>query len=90
MSDVQLRTKAWFGDEPLSINFPPAWNIVEVGPQDAPALSATAMREKLNVPIGSPPLREIAKGKTKCVIIVDSCGRPPPVDYRRDPSSWIK
>ena len=28
MSDVQLRTKAWFGDEPLSINFPPAWNIV--------------------------------------------------------------
>ena len=78
MSDVQLRTKAWFGDEPLSINFPPAWNIVEVGPQDAPALSATAMREKLNVPIGSPPLREIAKGKTKCVIIVDDLTRPTP------------
>lgn len=78
MSDVHLRTKAWFGDEPLPINFPPAWNIVEVGPQDAPALSATAMREKLNQPIGTSPLREIAKGKTKCVIIVDDLTRPTP------------
>lgn len=22
MTDLQLRTKAWFGDEPLSISFP--------------------------------------------------------------------
>ena len=78
MSDVQLRTKAWFGDEPLSISFPPAWKIVEVGPRDAPALSDTAMREKLNQPIGCPPLREIAKGKTRCVIIVDDLTRPTP------------
>lgn len=78
MSDVRLRTKAWFGDEPLSISFPPAWKTVEVGPQNAPALSDMAMREKLNQPIGSPPLREIAKGKTKCVIIVDDLTRPTP------------
>lgn len=78
MSDVELRTKAWFGDEPLSISFPPAWKIVEVGPQDTPALSDTAMREKLHQPIGSPPLREIAKGKTTCVIIVDDLTRPTP------------
>lgn len=78
MSDVQLRTKAWFGDEPLPISFPPAWKIVEVGPQDAPALSATAMRERLNRPIGSQPLREIAKGKTRAVIIVDDLTRPTP------------
>ena len=78
MSDVQLRTKAWFGDESLSINFPPAWKIVEVGPQDAPALNTTAMREKLNRPIGSRPLREIAQGKTKAVIIVDDLTRPTP------------
>ncbi len=78
MSDVELRTKAWFGDEPLAISFPPAWKIVEVGPHDAPALSSTAMREKLNQPIGSPPLREIAKGKSTCVIIVDDLTRPTP------------
>lgn len=78
MSDLHLRTKAWFGDEPLSINFPPAWKIVEVGPQDAPALSVTAMREQLQQPIGSPPLRQIAMGKTKCVIIVDDLTRPTP------------
>lgn len=78
MKDLHLRTKAWYGDEPLSINFPPAWKIVEVGPQDAPALSVTAMRKQLHQPIGSPPLREIAKGKTKCVIIVDDLTRPTP------------
>lgn len=78
MSDLQLRTKAWFGDEPLSIDFPSGWKIVEVGPQDAPALSATAMRDRLRHPTGSPPLREIAKGKTRCVIIVDDLTRPTP------------
>lgn len=78
MSDVQLRTKAWFGDEPLSISFPPAWKIVEVGPRDSPALSAEAMREQLARPIGSPPLRDLAKGKTKAVILVDDLTRPTP------------
>lgn len=78
MTDVQLRTKAWFGDEPLSISFPPAWKIVEVGPRDSPALSAEAMREQLVRPIGSPPLRDLAKGKTKAVILVDDLTRPTP------------
>lgn len=78
MSDVQLRTKAWFGDEPLSISFPPAWKIVEVGPRDSPALSAEVMREQLVRPIGSPPLRDLAKGKTKAVILVDDLTRPTP------------
>lgn len=36
------------------------------------------MREKLNRPIGSLPLREIAKGKTRAVIIVDDLTRPTP------------
>ena len=78
MSQVQLRTKAWFGDEPLIIDFPPSWKIVEIGPADMPALSAEAMRQTLRRPIGSPALTELAKGKTKAVIIVDDLTRPTP------------
>lgn len=78
MSEVLLRTKAWFGDETLAIDFPPSWNIVEVGPQDQPALTVEAMREALSRPIGTPRLSELAKRKTKAVIIVDDLTRPTP------------
>ncbi|MCC2640827.1 MAG: hypothetical protein K0S45_1240 [Nitrospira sp.] len=78
MSKLHLRTKAWFGDETLAIDFPPSWRIVEVGPQERPALTADAMREKLSRPIGAPRLSEIAKAKTKAVIVVDDLTRPTP------------
>jgi nickel-dependent lactate racemase len=78
MSRFQLLTKAWFGDEPLTIDFPPSWTITEIGPQEQPTLSAEAMREALRQPIGTPRLMEIAKGKTKAVILVDDLTRPTP------------
>jgi nickel-dependent lactate racemase len=78
MSEVLLRTRAWFGDETLRIDFPSSWNIVEVGPQDQPALTVEAMREVLSRPIGTPRLSELAKRKTKAVIVVDDLTRPTP------------
>lgn len=78
MSEVLLRTKAWFGDETLAIDFPPSWNIVEVGPQDQRALTTDAMREALSRPIGTPRLSELAARKTKAVIVVDDLTRPTP------------
>lgn len=78
MSVVQLRSKAWFGDEALALDFPSSWKIVEVGPRDSPVLTAAAMREMLSHPSGGPPLFEIAKAKTRAVIIVDDLTRPTP------------
>jgi nickel-dependent lactate racemase len=78
MSELHLHTKAWFGDEALTIDFPPSWRIVEIGPQDQPELTADAMREKLSRPIGTPRLSEIAKTKTKAVIVIDDLTRPTP------------
>ncbi|MEP7151824.1 MAG: lactate racemase domain-containing protein [Nitrospira sp.] len=78
MSDVSLRTKAWFGDDTLAIDFPPSWKVVEVGPSDKPALTLHAMQEALSRPIGTPRLSAIAKGKTKAVIVVDDLTRPTP------------
>ncbi len=78
MSDVYLRTKAWFGDETLAIDFPPSWKVIEVGPPDSPALTAQVMRDTLSRPIGTQRLSEIARGKTKAAIVVDDLTRPTP------------
>lgn len=78
MSQLQLRTKAWFGDEVLSVDLPASWKVVEVGPQDKPALTTDAMREVLSRPIGTSRLSEIARGKTRAVILVDDLTRPTP------------
>lgn len=78
MSVVQLRSKAWFGDDALMLDFPSSWKVVEVGPQDSPVLTAAAMRAILSHPIGTPPLFEMATGKNRAVIIVDDLTRPTP------------
>jgi nickel-dependent lactate racemase len=78
MNHVSLRTKAWYGDDILAIDFPPSWKVVEVGPADTPALTLQAMQEALSCPIGTPRLSTIAKGKTKAVIVVDDLTRPTP------------
>ena len=78
MNHVSLRTKAWYGDDILAIDFPSSWKVVEVGPADTPALTLQAMQEALSRPIGTPRLSTIAKGKTKAVIVVDDLTRPTP------------
>ena len=78
MTRMQLRTKAWFGDEDLTIDFPASWKLVEIGPRDEPALTVEAMRECLSRPIGTRRLSEIARGKRNAVIMVDDLTRPTP------------
>ena len=78
MSELLLRTKAWFGDETLAIDFPPSWKVVEAGPPDSPAMTAHAMKDILSRPIGARRLSEIAKDKTKAIIVVDDLSRPTP------------
>ncbi len=78
MSQIQLCTRAWFGDETLPMDLPASWKVVEVGPQDQPALTTASMRETLSRPIGTPRLSKIARGKTRAVILVDDLTRPTP------------
>ena len=78
MSELLLRTQAWFGDETLAIDFPPSWKVVEAGPPDSPAMTAHPMKDILSRPIGARRLSEIAKDKTKAIIVVDDLSRPTP------------
>ncbi len=78
MPSIELRMKAWFGDEPLALTFPDAWRVADLGPADEPGLTAEEIRDRLARPIGTVPLRQLAKGKRRAAIVVDDLTRPTP------------
>jgi nickel-dependent lactate racemase len=68
----------WYGDEPISLDFPDSWIINEqkMAGHDAKMLSSNEILTKLGNPIGAPSLSKLAEGKKKCVIIFDDMTRP--------------
>jgi nickel-dependent lactate racemase len=68
----------WYGDEPISLDFPDNWTIHEqkMAGHDAKMLSSNEILNKLRSPIGAPSLSKLAEGKEKCVIIFDDMTRP--------------
>ena len=79
MQEVHLRTGVWYDDRPLTLTFPDAWDVVTFWPDTPPPLSDEEILTRINSPIGPRPLRELAKGITRPVIIVDDLARPTPV-----------
>ena len=60
---------------------PRAWNVIGVlEPSFLPPVTDpdAAVREALSSPIGSPPLREVARGAHKVVVLIDDLSRPTP------------
>ncbi|MFO0769160.1 MAG: lactate racemase domain-containing protein [Nitrospiraceae bacterium] len=78
MPSIELRMKAWFGDEPLNLTFPDSWRVVDLGPPDEPGLTQEQMRDRFTRPIGAAPLWQSAKGKRRVAIVVDDLTRPTP------------
>jgi nickel-dependent lactate racemase len=78
MIAIHLRTKAWFGDDDLTIDFPDSWQVFETAPQDRPALTDDQMRGLLAEPIGTRPLAALAKTRLSAAIVTDDLTRPTP------------
>ena len=76
---AKMQSKAWYGDERITLRFPEGWEVNTVTPQDAPKLTATEIEEALSLPIGTPRISEIAAGRKNAVIVVDDLSRPTPV-----------
>jgi nickel-dependent lactate racemase len=74
----QLRTGAWYGDEPLQLEFPSRWRVTTHWPNTPPPLTDGRIRQSLESPTGQPPLRELLKGKLRPLILVDDVNRPTP------------
>ncbi len=78
MHEVNIPWAAWFGDYPLTLNFPEHWDVHVCAMRDAPGLSAEEMRAALQNTIATPPLREMLQGCKTVAIAVDDLSRPTP------------
>lgn len=75
---VTIPSSAFYADEELPLHFPPGWRVEVVGPQDAPPLSNLEIDAAFRQPIGTPPIRELAKGRRSAAVVVDDLSRPTP------------
>ena len=77
---VVIPTHEHFGDIDERLDFPGSWelNVIEMAGHNAPVLSPEEIEQRLQKPIGSRPLREIAAGKKMAVITFDDLTRPTP------------
>jgi nickel-dependent lactate racemase len=78
---LTIRTHEHFGDIEEQITFPSDWelHVQHMKGHGRPGLSVAEIRKKLDNPIGTPPLREIAAGKKTAVITFDDLTRPTPI-----------
>ena len=73
-----VHSRAWYGDEALTLNFPKGWEVEVLGPKDAPGLSDADIERAFAEPTGTPRISELARGKKSAAIVVDDLSRPTP------------
>lgn len=78
---VKLPQMRWYGDIQTEITIPEDWEAEVVGTKgdELPAMTYHQMQEKVNKPVGSKTLRELAVGKHKAAIIFDDITRGTPI-----------
>jgi nickel-dependent lactate racemase len=73
----------WYGDR-FEFTFPDAWEIRVARMRGGPEIGEAGIRHAFAHPIGSPPLREMARGRRDAAILIDDLTRPTPA-YRTLP-----
>ena len=75
---IQLPQLLWYGNTTLEIDLPDQWEVQLCPMRGAgrPPMSLAQMETAILDPIGSPPIRDIAKGKRTAVIVFDDMTRP--------------
>ena len=74
MSLIRLPQLAWYGTKELELPLPDSWRakIYNFAGYNRPAMKPEAIRVAIANLIGSPPIRELARGKSEVVIIFDN------------------
>jgi len=77
---VPITTHEWYGDIEERLDFPRDWNInyIKMAGHDTPVLSGDDIRRRIQSPVGSTRLAEIAAGKKTAVVTFDDLTRPTP------------
>jgi nickel-dependent lactate racemase len=78
MTTVSVPQLAWWNDGEAKLSFPRDWEVTACYMQghNAPKLSKEGFRKAFQNPIGTPPIREMARNKKNVVILFDDLSRP--------------
>lgn len=76
-STIKLPQLAWHGVKELELPVPEGWDveICNMAGYNRPHMKPDEMRKAIGNPIGTPPLREYARGKKEVVILFDDMAR---------------
>jgi nickel-dependent lactate racemase len=77
---VEVMAGLWYGEQTIELGFPDDWEVTRcrMGGEALTPLTREQMRDALNQPIGTPPLRQLGRGKKTAVILFDDLARPTP------------
>jgi len=77
MNTIKLRQLAWYDPKELVLPLPDGWQIevYNMAGYNRPALKPDEIKTAISKPIGTTPIRELAKGKKEVVIIFDDMTR---------------
>jgi len=75
-----IPTREHYGDQEEQLEIPPSWDLTtfRMAGHDAPVLSADDMRRRVEAPVGSKRLADIARGKRTAVVTFDDLTRATP------------
>lgn len=75
---VKVPQLAWSGDIDVELTFPDNWEVITCHMQghDTPKLDDKGFRKAFANPIGTKPIRQLARGKRNVVILFDDLSRP--------------
>lgn len=77
---IRLRVGSGHHDREVEFTLPSGWRTTVYPHRAAPALSPSAIRRAFARPVGTPPIREQARGARSAVILVDDFRRPTPAE----------
>lgn len=75
---ITLPHMAWYGDTEMEVMFPDSWEVqvLDMNGKDRIPLTRETLEAAFETPIGTPRIRELAKGKNEVVIAFDDITRP--------------
>ncbi len=76
MNPVSIRWGAWYEDRDMELWFPAGWDVTECRPHDGDDIGDAGIAASFAAPIGTPRLRDMARGRTSPCIVIDDLSRP--------------
>ncbi len=75
---IRVPQQAWYDNNELELQFPASWDVTTcyMRGHNRPPLSEQGFREAFANPIGTKPIRDLARGKSEVVILFDDMSRP--------------